>query len=150
MTLFYLLAGHGLADFALQSEWMARAKNRNRPVPASSIPPGHRILSRQREREEGGRVMGELGRFRSNLLRVCIVLGCSWLSYIIGARHFAAERANLAKSPPATPTPVAYMTRNVGGHVVYECPMAPEPNETCVGLVGDELRCVPCPWNPPK
>lgn len=37
---FLLLAGHALADFALQSPWMAQAKNRNRKVDPATIPPG--------------------------------------------------------------------------------------------------------------
>lgn len=40
ILLFYLLLGHVIADFALQSDTMARGKNRNRPVDLSSIPPG--------------------------------------------------------------------------------------------------------------
>lgn len=36
--LLKLLMGHALSDFALQSPWMAQAKNRNRPAPEP--PPG--------------------------------------------------------------------------------------------------------------
>lgn len=39
--LFQLLAGHALADFALQSEVMARGKNRNVIIDPARIPPGH-------------------------------------------------------------------------------------------------------------
>lgn len=38
ITLFALLIGHAVADFALQSDSMARGKNRNRPP--ENIPPG--------------------------------------------------------------------------------------------------------------
>ncbi len=37
---FLLLVGHAVADFALQSEWMAKAKNRNSGQGASYVPPG--------------------------------------------------------------------------------------------------------------
>jgi len=40
LILFWLLVGHALADFALQSEWMAKAKNRNSGTTLSYIPPG--------------------------------------------------------------------------------------------------------------
>lgn len=35
-----LLIGHFVADYPLQSDWMARAKNRWRPVDPATIPPG--------------------------------------------------------------------------------------------------------------
>jgi len=38
--IWQLMAGHSLADFALQSNEMARGKNRNRPVDMSVVPPG--------------------------------------------------------------------------------------------------------------
>lgn len=41
----YLIMGHALADFALQSEAMASGKNRNRPVDLSKIPPGQKIMT---------------------------------------------------------------------------------------------------------
>ncbi len=37
---FMLIAGHALADFALQVDTMAKGKNRNRPVDMSVVPPG--------------------------------------------------------------------------------------------------------------
>lgn len=40
-TLFYLIAGHALADFALQSDTMAKGKNRHRFDP-SVVPPGQK------------------------------------------------------------------------------------------------------------
>ena len=39
-----LLMGHALADFALQSDVMARGKNRNRKPDLSSIPPGQSLM----------------------------------------------------------------------------------------------------------
>jgi len=39
----YLIMGHALADFALQSEVMATGKNRNRPIDLSKIPPGQTL-----------------------------------------------------------------------------------------------------------
>lgn len=39
----YLIMGHALADFALQSEAMARGKNFNRKVDLSKIPPGQKV-----------------------------------------------------------------------------------------------------------
>lgn len=39
-TIFYLILGHFVADYALQSDWMAKHKNHNRPVDPASIPPG--------------------------------------------------------------------------------------------------------------
>ncbi len=38
--LLVLIAGHGLADFALQPSEMGKGKNRNRKVDLASIPPG--------------------------------------------------------------------------------------------------------------
>jgi len=38
--LFYLLCGHSLADFSLQTDIMAKGKNRNRPENRSAVPPG--------------------------------------------------------------------------------------------------------------
>ena len=38
--IFLLLCGHALADFALQSDWMAKNKNRNNP--STYIPPGQK------------------------------------------------------------------------------------------------------------
>ena len=35
---FLLLCGHAVADFALQSDWMAKNKNRNNP--STYLPPG--------------------------------------------------------------------------------------------------------------
>ncbi len=37
-----LLMGHALADFALQSDSMAKGKNRNRMVDLSIVPPGQK------------------------------------------------------------------------------------------------------------
>jgi hypothetical protein len=37
---FWLMCGHALADFALQSEAMAAGKNYNTPVDYAKIPPG--------------------------------------------------------------------------------------------------------------
>ena len=42
--LFYLLVGHGLCDFALQSDAMAKGKNRNRRIDPSQIPPGQKTM----------------------------------------------------------------------------------------------------------
>lgn len=39
----YLIMGHALADFGLQSEAMAKGKNFNRPVDLSKIPPGQTV-----------------------------------------------------------------------------------------------------------
>jgi len=39
----YLIMGHALADFSLQTQPMAEGKNRNRPVDLSKIPPGQKI-----------------------------------------------------------------------------------------------------------
>ncbi len=45
MTLFFqLICGHALADFSLQSDDMAKGKNRNRPVDISKIPPGQKPM----------------------------------------------------------------------------------------------------------
>lgn len=38
--LWTLLTGHAIADFALQSDAMAKGKNRNRPMDLSIVPPG--------------------------------------------------------------------------------------------------------------
>jgi len=43
-TLFYLLAGHALADFSLQTDSMAKGKNRNRAIEPSVIPPGQKYV----------------------------------------------------------------------------------------------------------
>lgn len=40
-TLFQLLCGHALADFALQSDWVAKNKNRHAAVPAGYDPALH-------------------------------------------------------------------------------------------------------------
>ena len=37
-VIFLLVCGHAVADFALQSDWMAKNKNRNNP--STYIPPG--------------------------------------------------------------------------------------------------------------
>lgn len=37
-VLFWLLVGHAVGDFALQTDWMVRAKNPNRPPPRSLSP----------------------------------------------------------------------------------------------------------------
>ena len=42
-VLFRLLIGHALADFTLQTDTMARGKNRNRPVDPAAIPPGQKV-----------------------------------------------------------------------------------------------------------
>lgn len=42
--LLLLLMGHALADFGLQSEAMAKGKNRNRLVDPVSVPPGQKML----------------------------------------------------------------------------------------------------------
>ena len=39
-----LLVGHALADFALQSDVMAKGKNRHVPVDLSKIPPGQKPM----------------------------------------------------------------------------------------------------------
>lgn len=39
-TLLWLLLGHFVADYALQSDFMAKAKNRNRKLDPATIPPG--------------------------------------------------------------------------------------------------------------
>lgn len=41
---FLLLVGHALADFALQTEAMARGKNRNRQIDLGSVPPGQKPI----------------------------------------------------------------------------------------------------------
>lgn len=41
-SLFALLMGHAIADFGLQSDAMAKGKNRNRPVDMSIVPPGQK------------------------------------------------------------------------------------------------------------
>ena len=38
-----LIMGHALADFALQSDAMAKGKNFSRPVDLSKIPPGQKV-----------------------------------------------------------------------------------------------------------
>jgi hypothetical protein len=40
-TFFYLLIGHAVADYALQSPWMAKAKNRHSGPPESYDPAMH-------------------------------------------------------------------------------------------------------------
>lgn len=42
IVLFYLLVAHALCDFSLQTEPMAKGKNRNRPIDLTSIPPGQK------------------------------------------------------------------------------------------------------------
>jgi hypothetical protein len=43
---FYLIAGHALADFALQSDDMAKGKNRNRRLDMMlKIPPGQKPMT---------------------------------------------------------------------------------------------------------
>ena len=42
--LFFLLSGHALADFTLQTDTMAKGKNRNRKVDMSLIPPGQKYV----------------------------------------------------------------------------------------------------------
>ena len=42
-TFILLIFGHALADFVLQSETMAKGKNRNRKVDPSVIPPGQKF-----------------------------------------------------------------------------------------------------------
>lgn len=42
-TLVALLMGHALADFALQSDAMAKGKNRNRVIDPATIPPGQKV-----------------------------------------------------------------------------------------------------------
>jgi Protein of unknown function (DUF3307) len=37
---FLLLCGHALADYALQSDAMAKGKNRHTPIDPSKVPPG--------------------------------------------------------------------------------------------------------------
>lgn len=39
---WWLLIGHAVADFALQTDSMAKGKNRNRPVDMSVVPPGQK------------------------------------------------------------------------------------------------------------
>ena len=39
-TLFWLLIGHAVADYPLQTDAMAKGKNRNRPLDLSLVPPG--------------------------------------------------------------------------------------------------------------
>lgn len=41
-TLFWLIAGHALGDFSLQSDAMAKGKNRNRDV-SHLVPPGQTL-----------------------------------------------------------------------------------------------------------
>jgi len=41
--LFWLLVGHAVMDFSLQTDTMAKGKNRNRPVDPSVIPPGQKF-----------------------------------------------------------------------------------------------------------
>ena len=43
--LFYLIAGHALADFALQSDNMAKGKNRHTFVDPNSIPKGQKVMT---------------------------------------------------------------------------------------------------------
>lgn len=42
---FYLIAGHALCDFALQSSDMAKGKNRHAVVDPSKIPPGQKVMT---------------------------------------------------------------------------------------------------------
>ncbi len=42
-TLFWLFVGHAVADFALQSDSMAKGKNRNSSIDLSKIPPGQKL-----------------------------------------------------------------------------------------------------------
>ena len=42
--LFYLLVGHALADFVLQTDMMAKHKNRNREIDMSVVPPGQKYM----------------------------------------------------------------------------------------------------------
>ena len=44
ITLFYLIVGHALADFALQSGDMAKGKNRNIFVDPLGLPPGQKPM----------------------------------------------------------------------------------------------------------
>ena len=39
---WWLLVGHAVADFSLQTDSMAKGKNRNRPVDMSVVPPGQK------------------------------------------------------------------------------------------------------------
>lgn len=42
-VLFQLIIGHALADFTLQTDPMAKGKNRHRVVDPSKIPPGQKV-----------------------------------------------------------------------------------------------------------
>lgn len=42
--LFYLLVGHALADFSLQTDVMAKGKNRNRMIDPDMLPPGQQHM----------------------------------------------------------------------------------------------------------
>lgn len=42
--LFLLIASHCLADTALQTEFMAKGKNRNTPIDLSRVPPGQKPI----------------------------------------------------------------------------------------------------------
>ena len=44
-TLFYLIAGHALCDFALQSSDMAKGKNRHVVVDITKIPIGQKVMT---------------------------------------------------------------------------------------------------------
>jgi len=44
-TLFFLLVGHAVADFALQSDAMAKGKNRNRKIDLTKIPPEQKVMT---------------------------------------------------------------------------------------------------------
>lgn len=39
---FAMMVGHALCDFSLQSDFIAKGKNRNRPIDMASVPPGQK------------------------------------------------------------------------------------------------------------
>lgn len=43
-TLFLLIMGHAVADYPLQSDTMAKGKNKNRPLDLSKIPAGQKPI----------------------------------------------------------------------------------------------------------
>ena len=43
--LFLMIACHCLADTALQSDFMAKGKNKNRPIDPARVPPGQKPLN---------------------------------------------------------------------------------------------------------
>lgn len=82
--LFYLVAGHALADFALQSDAMAHGKNRHRFDP-STVPPGQK-----------SQVVWPYWMASHSLIHglvVAVITGVWWLGLAEAVVHFGIDVA---------------------------------------------------------